>query len=464
MNVWAELGLEAAVRDEAAVRRAYALRLKAIDRSDPEAFGRLRDAYGRALALAAQAGAAEEDGDEYARDDEDAYGGFEPDDRQPPPHDGYSYDDEEDDWDPAGDRRDDWARVDAFIERFHQVKGLRDPAPALAALDAFLEDSDGFDFGARNSAEDWLFRLAAEDGRLHTDVLRALVSRFNWTDADSLPARYYTAELDELLERLEAYAFLAELQAGADALTPDMPPGAPERIAAALLGMPQPAPELPWRERFLHGRATAWTRHPSLAEVLARAERFFPYLRGRIYPKVLERMKADYVGPAAVKPAPKRNTNPKLRLVIGAVAAFAVLIGGLFVSGALSPQATAPDGRRVLEMTEGSWLAFVEGSGPNPRLYFTHLLSYRGALKEIRYGLDGPPDRVFPFPPAPETELVAPIGVDTPSHIDVPPETRFATAEITYKDGRRAGPVTFVRGGDLGADGAVVEFAPGQGR
>jgi hypothetical protein len=61
---WAELGI-APTGDQAAVRRAYATRLKAIDADrDPAAFMRLRQAYEDALAAKMEADKPEEDGDE----------------------------------------------------------------------------------------------------------------------------------------------------------------------------------------------------------------------------------------------------------------------------------------------------------------------------------------------------------------------------------------------------------------
>ena len=450
MNVWAELGLEHATAEEAVVRRAYAARLKTIDRTDPEAFGRLRDAYERALALAAQADRDWPEEDDGSPDD----GDFDP---WSDASDQTFAEDE-----PIGgpDRAAEWARLDGFAGPFRATAREADPGPALAALKDFFDEDVSLDMTVRETAEDWLFRLAM-DGELHPDVLRALAARFDWLAAGSLPARLYPEPLDDLVERLEAYAFLQELERTAAAFTPDAAPGAPERFAAALLGPPQQPPALRWRDRIVQGRGSAWTRHPGLAVALAGAERFLPYLEHRIDPAVVERLRADYVGPTSPGPASPRDRKRGLWVAGVALAAIAGVAAFLFATGRFSSRDAPPlKADAVLAATQSSWVAFGENAGREPVLYFTHLLTYRGALKEIRYGLDGPPDRVFPFPPAPEGTAVAPIVPDMSIYVVAPAATRYATVEIIYKDGRRAGPVTVVRSGDLGEMGFAAPDAP----
>jgi hypothetical protein len=48
----------------------------------------------------------------------------------------------------------------------------------------------------------------------------------------------------------------------------------------------------------------------------------------------------------------------------------------------------AAETRDVLEMTRSSWVAFREYPKGRMNLYFTHLLSYKNGLKEIRYSVD----------------------------------------------------------------------------
>jgi hypothetical protein len=84
-----------------------------------------------------------------------------------------------------------------------------------------------------------------------------------------------------------------------------------------------------------------------------------------------------------------------------------------------------------LNMTAGSWLSFRDYQG-KVLLYFTHLLSYRAGLKEIRYSLNSDKlDQTFKFKP---TDEMFGVG-DEPPFIYVPADTQFASVQITYKDG-----------------------------
>jgi hypothetical protein len=84
-----------------------------------------------------------------------------------------------------------------------------------------------------------------------------------------------------------------------------------------------------------------------------------------------------------------------------------------------------------LNMTAGSWLSFRDYQG-KVLLYFTHLLSYRAGLKEIRYSLNSDKlDQTFKFKP---TDEMFGVGDELP-FIYVPADTQFASVQITYKDG-----------------------------
>src|SRR3954469_6379326 len=57
-------------------------------------------------------------------------------------------------------------------------------------------------------------------------------------------------------------------------------------------------------------------------------------------------------------------------------------------------------GKQILEMTKGSWLSFRDYDG-KVLLYFSHLLSYRPVIKEIRYSLNSEAlDLTFKFKPS----------------------------------------------------------------
>ncbi|WP_233383614.1 caspase family protein [Methylobacterium sp. C25] len=91
------------------------------------------------------------------------------------------------------------------------------------------------------------------------------------------------------------------------------------------------------------------------------------------------------------------------------------------------------DQRKIIEMVAGSWLSFRDFNGV--LLYYTALVSYRCAIKELRIGLDkAEPDRVIPLPPCDEANPFAIPGNFTP-YLKAPPGTRSASAQIVYRDG-----------------------------
>jgi hypothetical protein len=98
----------------------------------------------------------------------------------------------------------------------------------------------------------------------------------------------------------------------------------------------------------------------------------------------------------------------------------------------------------ILDVTRSSWLAFRDFDG-KVLLYFTHLLSYRAALAEIRYGVDvESPDRTFAFGAADPRNPYA-VDTDAPIWIEVPAGTRYATVQVAFKDGTRSGVVRIER-------------------
>ena len=81
--------------------------------------------------------------------------------------------------------------------------------------------------------------------------------------------------------------------------------------------------------------------------------------------------------------------------------------------------------KQVLNMTASSWVSFRDMGGRR-LLYFTHLLSYRDGLREIRYSLDSP-----------SLDQRLPMGGSDPyanAYIEVPPQTRTAYVQVVYND------------------------------
>lgn len=85
--------------------------------------------------------------------------------------------------------------------------------------------------------------------------------------------------------------------------------------------------------------------------------------------------------------------------------------------------------RSILEMTTGSWLAFRHDA-PDI-LYYTHISSYRCAIREFRIGLDKPvPDRLIKLAPC---DMGGQTSVDT--HLYINPKVMSASAQVVYQDG-----------------------------
>ncbi|WOJ98497.1 hypothetical protein R0137_07975 [Congregibacter brevis] len=93
--------------------------------------------------------------------------------------------------------------------------------------------------------------------------------------------------------------------------------------------------------------------------------------------------------------------------------------------------------QRILESTTTSWVSFRDYDGKR-LLYFTHLMSYRGSIKIIQYGLNSNnPTKRFRFP-AWRKAGMAPIDAKTPMYKSVPRSTRYVTVQLTYKDGSKS--------------------------
>ena len=94
--------------------------------------------------------------------------------------------------------------------------------------------------------------------------------------------------------------------------------------------------------------------------------------------------------------------------------------------------------KQVLESDRHGWIVFDDNHG-RLLLYFTHLLSYKQAIKSIRYGLDGAPDREYPINRATDDLR------DEMIYIEVPEATKFATVKLTYSNGEETEVVRFNR-------------------
>jgi hypothetical protein len=91
------------------------------------------------------------------------------------------------------------------------------------------------------------------------------------------------------------------------------------------------------------------------------------------------------------------------------------------------------DQRKILDMTATSWLSFREFNGL--LVYYTHLMSYRCAIREVRVGIDtAVPDKVLKMPPCdPKDPSVIPH--DAQPYLKLAPQTQSVSVELTYRDG-----------------------------
>jgi len=91
------------------------------------------------------------------------------------------------------------------------------------------------------------------------------------------------------------------------------------------------------------------------------------------------------------------------------------------------------DQRKILDMTATSWLSFREFNGL--LVYYTHLMSYRCAIREVRVGIDSAvPDKVLKMPPCDPKDPVA-IPANATPYLKLAPSTQFVSVELTYRDG-----------------------------
>ena len=137
----------------------------------------------------------------------------------------------------------------------------------------------------------------------------------------------------------------------------------------------------------------------------------------------------------------KRMPNPSIELAADAPAA-TIQVRYVDASGELQgpfpikfdPEAALiHDQRKILDMTATSWLSFREFNGL--LVYYTHLMSYRCAIREVRVGIDSAvPDKVLKMPPCdPRDPGVIPH--DSQPYLKLAPSTQFVSVELTYRDG-----------------------------
>jgi hypothetical protein len=137
----------------------------------------------------------------------------------------------------------------------------------------------------------------------------------------------------------------------------------------------------------------------------------------------------------------KRMPNPSIELAADAPAA-TIQLRYVDASGELQgpfpirfdPEAALiRDQRKILDMTATSWLSFREFNGL--LVYYTHLMSYRCAIREVRVGIDSAvPDKVLKMPPCDPRDPSA-IPHQVQPYLKLAPATKSVSVELTYRDG-----------------------------
>jgi hypothetical protein len=137
----------------------------------------------------------------------------------------------------------------------------------------------------------------------------------------------------------------------------------------------------------------------------------------------------------------KRMPNPAIELAGDAPAA-TIQVRYVDASGEMQgpfpikfdPEAALiHDQRKILDMTATSWLSFREFNGL--LVYYTHLVSYRCAIRQVKIGIDtAVPDKVLQMPPCDMRDpSVIPYGA--PLYMKLAPSTQLMSVELTYRDG-----------------------------
>jgi hypothetical protein len=147
----------------------------------------------------------------------------------------------------------------------------------------------------------------------------------------------------------------------------------------------------------------------------------------------------------------KRMPNPSIELPADAPAA-TIQVRYIDVSGEMQgpfpirfdPEAALiHDQRKILDMTANSWLSFREFNGL--LVYYTHLMSYRCAIRQVKIGIDTTvPDRVLSMPPCDMKDPSA-IPYDAKPYLKLSPTNQFVSVELTYRDGSVSEIKTFRR-------------------
>jgi hypothetical protein len=223
MWIWRELGIEQ-TKDERQIRRAYALRLKALDQqADPAGFERLRNAYERALARAREDEADRHDGPVAAETD--------PGPTAPSPEEAAPRDEE--------DER--TQRIKRAIDDALRSRSVEDVATLLQSPDAHIHLS----LTDYQTAIEHLKALLLSDETIRGNDFLAVAAKFDWDGATVRHASRMSRLDHALINRLSAESWWARI----NDLATTIPAAAPEGLVQAA--------------RILLGKDSVWLAYVS---------------------------------------------------------------------------------------------------------------------------------------------------------------------------------------------------------
>ena len=101
---------------------------------------------------------------------------------------------------------------------------------------------------------------------------------------------------------------------------------------------------------------------------------------------------------------------------------------------AFNPNAALAEGqRKILEQLWTAWIAFREYNGLH--VYFTHLISYRCGIKQVRYSVgDTSPDKIWKLPPCDPGNPHA-VPQNAKIHMKIPSSTQAMNVQLVYHNG-----------------------------
>ncbi len=175
-----------------------------------------------------------------------------------------------------------------------------------------------------------------------------------------------------------------------------------------------------------------------LDDLLRGARRFGPLLDGIIDPRTTDYLRDLLDARQSPLRIYFRTVLPLVMpaLIFCLLAGWAAYFGPQWLREELGfayrPQVDQRDDKTALSGDAKSW-AWLRRSdnGRKITVEFAHLALRRGAIAEIRYGIDKDiPDRTFDFPPDPTIPPSALID-----SVAVPPSTRFVSVQLRFRDG-----------------------------